>query len=166
MYNHPYRRPIIDVKPQQKKPKVPPPKPWIQIANVELYDYDKQALLSPVGWLTDSLVNVAQQLLKKQFSTIQSLQDVAVSYTMNFEIQIRLLTCINFPIKLELGRRPGPYFLSFNNCRRAEISRVYSPNEVTVVRYKRSLTWYKKRVVGRILLPMIILEKNGGNSLS
>lgn len=87
MYNHPYRRPIIDVKPQQKKPKVPPPKPWIQIANVELYDYDKQALLSPVGWLTDSLVNVAQQLLKKQFSTIQSLQDVAVSYTMNFEIQ-------------------------------------------------------------------------------
>jgi hypothetical protein len=52
-----------------------------------MYDSDREALLSPVGWLTDSIINAAQQLLKRQFSGIQGLQDVAVSYTMNFEIQ-------------------------------------------------------------------------------
>ncbi len=45
------------------------------------------ALLNPVGWLTDSIVNAAQQLLKKLFPSINSLQDVAIGYTMNFEIQ-------------------------------------------------------------------------------
>lgn len=74
-----------DSKPMLKKLKGTPPKPWI--ANLKLDDSDRGALLSPVGWLTDSLVNAAQHLLKKQFSAIQSLQDVVVAYTMNFEIQ-------------------------------------------------------------------------------
>jgi hypothetical protein len=54
---HPFRRPtIIDLtsyKPDKKRPKI---QPWLKIMNVNMYDSDREALLSPVGWLTDSII--------------------------------------------------------------------------------------------------------------
>ncbi len=68
------------------KPKrVPKPKSWI--ADLKLFESDKKLLLDPVGWLNDSIVNAAQEVLKKQFPALGSLQDVALGVCMNFKIQ-------------------------------------------------------------------------------
>ena len=57
------------------------------IPGLHLTTYHKQVLLDPVGWITDTIINAAQQLLKQQFPQIQSLQSVALGVTMNFQIQ-------------------------------------------------------------------------------
>lgn len=60
-------------------------------------DIDKQALLNPIGWLTDSIMNAAQKLLKKQFPCLNSLQDVVLGNMMSFEWQpgsfVQILFC-------------------------------------------------------------------------
>lgn len=54
---------------------------------MKLLDRDRSTLLSPVGWLNDSIVNAAQKMLKKQFPSINGLQDTALGYVMSYEIQ-------------------------------------------------------------------------------
>jgi hypothetical protein len=60
-------------------------KKWLPALN--LLDSDRQALLDPVGWLTDSIVNASQRLLKEQFPGMNSLQDVGLGNVMCFEVQ-------------------------------------------------------------------------------
>lgn len=43
-------------------------------------------MLSPTAWITDSIVNAAQQLLREQFPQLPGLQDVSLGLTMAFDI--------------------------------------------------------------------------------
>lgn len=73
----------IDVE-EAKPKKSKPPKKWIP--DLGLLDCDRSTLLSPVGWINDSLVNASQELLKKQFPDLCGLQDTAMGYIMNYKI--------------------------------------------------------------------------------
>ena len=42
--------------------------------------------MSPTGWLTDSIVDAVQQLLKEQFSKLHGLQSVTLDLVMNYNI--------------------------------------------------------------------------------
>ena len=55
--------------------------------DLKLFDSDKQVLLDPVGWLTDSLIDAAQTLLKRQFPGSYGLQRVSLGQIMAFTIQ-------------------------------------------------------------------------------
>ena len=55
--------------------------------DLKLTAYDRNVLLNPVGWITDSIVDAAQTLLKQQFPHIRSLQNVTKGMTMSFYIQ-------------------------------------------------------------------------------
>lgn len=57
------------------------------LANFHLTQLDKDALLSPVGWITDSLIDAAQQLLKQQFPMLPGLECVDLGLIMNFNVQ-------------------------------------------------------------------------------
>ena len=59
-------------------------KMWI--AELELSSSDKEILLSPTAWLTDSIIDAAQNLLKKEFP-VPGLQSVGCGLTMTFAIQ-------------------------------------------------------------------------------
>ena len=61
-------------------------KKWLPDLN--LLDVDRQVLLDPVGWLTDSIMNASQQLLRNAFPNLNSLQDVGIGNVMCFEIQM------------------------------------------------------------------------------
>ena len=43
---------------------------------------DRQVLLDPVGWLTNSIMNASQQLLRNAFPNLNSLQDVGIGNMM------------------------------------------------------------------------------------
>lgn len=79
-----YYRPgtIIDVTDNSVTPK--PPKPWLPALG--LIDVDKECLLSPVGWITDSVMNAVQQLLQQQFPSVNGLQSVTLGLVCNFNI--------------------------------------------------------------------------------
>lgn len=62
----------------------PQPKPWL--LEMGLLDVDKECLLSPVGWITDSIVNAAQKLLQQQFPHIDGFQPVDLGLVCNFNI--------------------------------------------------------------------------------
>ena len=57
---------------------------WLPSLN--LSQTDKDILLSPTAWITDSIVNAAQQLLREQFPQLPGLQDVSLGLTMAFDI--------------------------------------------------------------------------------
>ena len=48
---------------------------------------DKQLILSPVGWLTDSIIDAAQALLKQDHPRLLGLQTVSKGLTMSYDIQ-------------------------------------------------------------------------------
>ena len=50
------------------------------LSNLKLTEADKELLLSPIGWLNDSLINAAQQLLKSKCSQIAGFQDVTCGF--------------------------------------------------------------------------------------
>lgn len=52
-------------------------KPWLTFNGIELTEQDKAAILSG-DWLTDKHMNFTQTLLKKQFDTIEGLQQTLV----------------------------------------------------------------------------------------
>ena len=52
-----------------------------------LTDDDRQILLNPVGWLTDSIVNAAQNLLKQAAPQVSSLQDVTHGMAHSFNVE-------------------------------------------------------------------------------
>ncbi len=57
------------------------------LANFRLTQLDKHALLSPVGWITDTLIDASQQLLKQQFSMLSGLECVDLGLVMSFNVQ-------------------------------------------------------------------------------
>lgn len=57
---------------------------WLPSLN--LSHKDEEILLSPTAWITDSMVNAAQQLLREQFPQLPGLQDVSLGLTMAFNI--------------------------------------------------------------------------------
>ncbi len=59
-------------------------KKWIP--ELGLSNHDREVLLSD-AWLTDSIVNGAQKLLKKRNPLISGLQDVALGLTMTFNVE-------------------------------------------------------------------------------
>ena len=75
---------IIDVDNHQPSKKVRKENFWIEELN--LLEEDREILLSPVGFLTDNIVDAAQMLLKQAFST-PGFQNVCCGLTMNFDIQ-------------------------------------------------------------------------------
>ena len=56
------------------------------IPELGLSKSDRETLLNPVGWLTDSIVDAAQKLLK-DISPVPGLESVACGLTMSFTIQ-------------------------------------------------------------------------------
>ena len=79
-----YRNPI-DVESYQPKLRQRQPKPWLPCLG--LLELDKQALLNPVGWLSDSIINAVQCLIQKQFPHVNSMQDVCLGRTMAFQVR-------------------------------------------------------------------------------
>ena len=61
---------------QQSKKHTKPSAMWLH-----LLQKDKEILLSPTGWVTDSIVNAAQKLLREQFPHLPGLQDVSLGHT-------------------------------------------------------------------------------------
>lgn len=61
-----------------------PPEPWLP--ELGLVCIDKESLLSPVGWITDSIVLAAQKLLQGQFPSIKGLQPVTLGLLCNFNV--------------------------------------------------------------------------------
>ena len=57
---------------------------WIPA--LELTNTDKQILLNPVGWLTDTIIDAAQMLLK-EISPVPGLEPVASGLTLTYNIQ-------------------------------------------------------------------------------
>ena len=76
---------FIDLDVYQPKKQTRSPKMWL--ADLNLHQSDKEVLLSPTAWLTDSIINAAQRLLGKQFPHLPGLQDVSLGLTMSFNIQ-------------------------------------------------------------------------------
>ncbi len=66
---------------------------------MNLYDSDREILLNPTGWLNDTIMNAAQEMLKKQFPNLSGLQDVALGLVVNFRIPGReFLQILHSPI--------------------------------------------------------------------
>ena len=61
------------------------PKEWL--ASFHLTQLDQNALLSPVGWITDTLIDASQQLLRQQFPVLPGLECVDLGLVMNFSVQ-------------------------------------------------------------------------------
>lgn len=76
--------PVIVVDDTSKSSNVSTPTMWIP--ELGLSTYDRDVLLSN-GWLTDSIVNAAQTLLRKSNPIISGLQDVTLGLTMSFEVE-------------------------------------------------------------------------------
>ncbi len=57
------------------------------IPELRLTVYDREVLLNPLGWLTDNLINAAQQLLKRAFPAVPGLQDVIKGIVFSYEVE-------------------------------------------------------------------------------
>ena len=60
-------------------------KMWLP--DLGLTDDDRQILLHPMGWLTDSIVNAAQNLLKQVAGHVSGLQDVTRGMVHSFDVE-------------------------------------------------------------------------------
>ena len=76
---------IIDVEKYQPPPKSQSEKLWIRELN--LFERDREILLSPTGLLTDNIFDAAQTLLRQAFPVLSGLQSVTCGLTMNFDIE-------------------------------------------------------------------------------
>ena len=75
----------IDLDSYQFKKSARLPKMWL--ADYDLTESDKEILLSPTAWLTDTIVDAAQTLLRQQFPALPGLQSVSQGMTMSYDIQ-------------------------------------------------------------------------------
>ena len=55
---------------------------WISNKHFALLDEDRQILLSPVGWLTTSLISAARILLREEARATTGLQDPCLAQSM------------------------------------------------------------------------------------
>jgi len=60
--------------------------PTLWLPELKLLESDKEAFLSPTGWLTDSIVNAVQSLINKQFPDIKGFQDTCLESVHEFNI--------------------------------------------------------------------------------
>ena len=74
---------VENYRPSKKKSQLS--KLWLP--DFQLYQSDRDILLSPTGWLSDTIVNAAQQLLKQQFPELCGLQSVVLGLLLSFDIQ-------------------------------------------------------------------------------
>ncbi len=58
------------------------PKAWLP--DFQLFESDRDCILSPTGWLTDTIINAVQIMLKKQFPHINGLQDTCLGSVYQF----------------------------------------------------------------------------------
>lgn len=87
--HYPYRKSIdLDsYKPKRGSKRRTVPQFWLPGHDLQLLTSDRDILLSPTEWLTDTIINASQQLLQRQFPNLSGLQDVSLGLTMNFDIQ-------------------------------------------------------------------------------
>lgn len=57
-------------------------KAWLP--DFQLFESDRDCILSPTGWLTDTIINAVQIMLKKQFPHINGLQDTCLGSVYQF----------------------------------------------------------------------------------
>ena len=74
----------ITVEDYKLKEPIQSQKLWLPELNLAKSDWD--ILLNPTAWLTDSLIDAAQTLLKKANPAMQGLQSVIRGMTMNFDV--------------------------------------------------------------------------------
>lgn len=72
------------MQPQPSKRQNRPPRVWLD--SLKLLQKDRNDLLSPTAWVTDSIVNAAQHLLRQHFPQLPGLQDVLLGQTMAFNV--------------------------------------------------------------------------------
>ena len=65
----------------------PPKAEKVWVAELELNQSDREIILSPTAWITDTIVNAAQELLKQQCPFVSGFQKVTCGFTMNFDIE-------------------------------------------------------------------------------
>ena len=58
----------------------------IWLLSLDLSHKDKEILLSPTAWTTDTIVNAAQLLLRQQFPQLPGLQDVSLGQIMALNV--------------------------------------------------------------------------------
>ena len=58
---------------------------WIPEPNLTVQD--RNILLNPLGWLTDNIVNAAQNLLKSTCPAVPGLQDVTKGITLSHDVE-------------------------------------------------------------------------------
>ena len=58
---------------------------WLKYGDFTLRVFDKHVLESPKEWLTDTIINAAQHLLKSQFPSVKGLQNVLLNALQEFE---------------------------------------------------------------------------------
>ena len=76
---------IVDVDLLPAHPKRKKCSMWVQNSLYNLSGDDREILLSPVGWLNDSIISAAQALLKQ--CLISGFQPPSIGMTMEFVIQ-------------------------------------------------------------------------------
>ena len=76
--------PIV-VDQHQPKELTNPAKPWIP--EFHLLETDREALVNPTGWLTDSIINAAQTLLKQANTAVSGFQDVTLGLASSFSVE-------------------------------------------------------------------------------
>ena len=57
------------------------------ILDLGLDSSDEKILLSSTSWLTDTIINAAQTLLKNKYPAVRGLQDVSHGLNMSFSIE-------------------------------------------------------------------------------
>ena len=80
-----HRQDVVTVDRYKLTAPVKRPKPWIP--DLELTQTDRDTLLSSIAWVTDSIVNAAQNLLKKANPRMAGFQSVALGLTMSFDVE-------------------------------------------------------------------------------
>ncbi len=57
------------------------------ISELHLTAHDKKVLLDPHGWLTDNVINAAQELIKRVCPAVPGLQDVTRGAILSYEVE-------------------------------------------------------------------------------
>ena len=76
---------VITVEDYKMKNPAESQKIWIP--ELCLAKSDRDIMLNPTAWLTDSIINAAQTLLKKANPLMSGLQSVVLGNTMSFDIE-------------------------------------------------------------------------------
>ncbi len=76
---------VVTVESYRMSAQLKSKKPWIP--DLGLTETDRDTLLSSTAWLTNSIINAAQSLLKKVNPRMPGLQSVTLGLTMSFDVE-------------------------------------------------------------------------------